>query len=104
MTITTPAPQEPVLHVPVRRSGGTYTLRLFRQRDGGRCAVAFTRPEGLTALLGPGQASARLSEPALRALAEPLGVTALVIDPQLIAAPVTAPAASPAPRALSTTP
>jgi hypothetical protein len=35
----------------------------------------------LTATLGPDQASIRLSEPALRALAAPLGVTALTVDP-----------------------
>lgn len=93
-TTATPAPQEPAppdapLHVPVRQVGGAFVLRLFRQRDGSRCAVAFTRAAGLTALLGPDQPAVRLAGPALRALAEPLGVTAVVTDPQLVAPPVT---------------
>ncbi|MFJ1708042.1 SAV_915 family protein [Kitasatospora sp. NPDC088346] len=83
----------PVLHVPVGNGGNggnARALRLFRQRDGGRCAVAFSSAAALTALLGPAQGAVRLSEPALRALAAPLGVTALVVDPQLVA-----PAAAP---------
>ncbi|WP_457033339.1 SAV_915 family protein [Kitasatospora sp. P5_F3] len=93
MTSTDPAPQEPaeprtLLHVPVRSTGTGYALRMFTQRDGSRCAVAFSCPARVTALLGAGQRSVPLAEPALRALAEPLGATVLVIDPQLVAPPV----------------
>ncbi|WP_405019879.1 SseB family protein [Kitasatospora sp. NBC_00070] len=93
MTSTTPAPQEPaerrtVLHVPVRSTGAGFALRLFRQRDGSRCAVAFSSPDRLAALLGADQRSVPLAEAALRALAEPLGATALVVDPRLVAGPV----------------
>ncbi|MFE3112093.1 SAV_915 family protein [Kitasatospora indigofera] len=95
MTTITPAPAEPeeprpVLHVPVRAVGTAFALRLFKQRDGSRCAVAFTSATALTMLLGPAQRSVRLAEPALRALAAPLGTTTLVIDPQLVAPPVAA--------------
>ncbi|WP_329493495.1 SAV_915 family protein [Kitasatospora herbaricolor] len=104
MTNTTPAPTEPeeprpVLHVPVRAVGTGYALRLFKQRDGSRCAVAFTSATALTMLLGPTQRSVRLAEPALRALATPLGTTTLVIDPQLVAPPVVPPAAARTSRA-----
>ncbi|OKI13241.1 SAV_915 family protein [Streptomyces sp. CB03911] len=93
MTSTAPAPTEPeeprpALHVPVRAVGAAYVLRLFKQRDGSRCAVAFTSATALATLLGPTQRSVRLAEPALRALAAPLGTTTLVIDPQLVAPPV----------------
>lgn len=96
MTRTDTAPKEPeeprpVLYVPVRSTGAAFALRLFKQRDGSRCAVAFTSAAALTALLGPAQRSIRLAEPALRALATPLGATALVVDPLLTAPPVTAP-------------
>ncbi|MFC8450093.1 SAV_915 family protein [Kitasatospora sp. NPDC057223] len=103
MTSTTPAPTEPeeprpVLHVPVRTVGAAYALRLFKQRDGSRCAVAFSSATALTALLGPAQLSVRLAEPALRALAAPLGATALVVDPQLVAPPVARATTAPAAR------
>ncbi|MEU9369994.1 SAV_915 family protein [Streptomyces avermitilis] len=55
---------------------------------GGRTAVGFTSAGKLTATLGTDQACIRLSEPALRALAAPLGVTVLTVDP-----PFSAPAA-----------
>ncbi|MEV7773901.1 SAV_915 family protein [Kitasatospora sp. NPDC086791] len=88
-----------VWHVPVTTSGtrGTTALRLFRLRDGRRCAVGFSSPEALAALLGPEQASAEIGEPALRDLTAPLGVDALVLDPRLVAPPVAGPAAPPAP-------
>ncbi|WP_051837762.1 SAV_915 family protein [Streptomyces sp. NRRL WC-3742] len=86
-----------VWHVPVTTSahGGATALRLFRLRDGRRCAVGFSSPEALAALLGPEQAHTELAEPALRALAMPLGVDTLVLDPRLVAAPVTAVAPAP---------
>ncbi|GJF33870.1 hypothetical protein KNE206_65700 [Kitasatospora sp. NE20-6] len=98
MTRTDPAPAAPEeprhhLHVPVRAVSGAYALRLFKQRDGIRCAVAFTSRAALTALLGPAQHSVELAEPALRALAAPLGAVALVVDPQMVAAPVVGPIA-----------
>jgi hypothetical protein len=61
------------------------TARFFRTPLGGRTAVAFTSGAKLTTTLGSDQASIKLSAPALRALAAPLGVTALTIDPSLSA-------------------
>ncbi|MFJ9607603.1 SAV_915 family protein [Kitasatospora sp. NPDC101176] len=88
-----------VWHVPVTVSGtgGTTALRLFRLRDGRRCAVGFSSPEALAALLGPAQPYTELAEPALRDLVAPLGVDTLVLDPRLVAPPVaTPPVAAPA--------
>ncbi|WP_051710602.1 SAV_915 family protein [Streptomyces sp. NRRL S-350] len=86
-----------VWHVPVTISGtgSTTALRLFRLRDGRRCAVGFSSPGALAALLGPDQASAEFGEPALRALVAPLGVDTLVLDPRLVAPPAAPPAAAP---------
>ncbi|MBO1413841.1 SAV_915 family protein [Streptomyces sp. FH025] len=92
-----------VWHVPVTTTstGSTTVLRLFRLRDGRRCAVGFSSPEALTALLGPDQAHTELGEPALRGLTAPLGVDTLVLDPRLVAPPVAAVSAplAPAPTA-----
>ncbi|BAC68625.1 hypothetical protein AQJ43_29290 [Streptomyces avermitilis] len=77
-----------LLHVPVRSGPAGCTARFFRTPLGGRTAVGFTSAAKLTATLGTDQACIRLSEPALRALAAPLGVTALTVDP-----PFSAPAA-----------
>lgn len=52
---------------------------------GGRTAVGFTSAAKLTATLGADHPHIKLSEPALRALAAPLGVTALVVDPSFSA-------------------
>lgn len=81
------------LLVPVRSGPLGHTVRLFRTPLGGRTAVAFTTEQRLTAALGPAQPWIALAEPALRALAEPLGVLALTVDPQFVA---------PAPRPLAT--
>ncbi|MDH6142617.1 MULTISPECIES: SAV_915 family protein [Kitasatospora] len=94
MTSADPGPREleeraAALYVPVRTGRVGCALRFFRQRDGRRCAVAFSSAERLTELLGPTQQFVRLSESALRALAEPLGA-ALVVDPRLISQPVAA--------------
>ncbi|WP_063795091.1 SAV_915 family protein [Kitasatospora sp. MBT66] len=86
-----------VWHVPVTVSGRTTSLRLFRLRDGRRCAVGFSSAGALAELLGPEQAAVELGEPALRALTAPLGVDELVLDPRLVAAPVVAPAVTAAP-------
>ncbi|MER7848743.1 SAV_915 family protein [Kitasatospora sp. NPDC096077] len=83
-------PTGPLL-VPVRSGPLGHTARVFRTALGDRTAVAFTSEERLTAVLGPDQPWITLAEPALRALTEPLGVTALTVDPQL---------AAPAPRPL----
>ncbi|MEU3403346.1 SAV_915 family protein [Streptomyces sp. NPDC006670] len=89
-----PEPEERVpagpLYVPVRPGTGEVAVRLFRTPLGARTAVGFTRAERLAAVLGAGHPWIRLSEPALRALAEPLGVASLTVDPSL-----TAPAAAP---------
>ncbi|MFB7307216.1 SAV_915 family protein [Streptomyces sp. NPDC056192] len=82
-----------LLYVPVRSGPSGCTTRFFRTPLGGRTAVGFTSAAKLTATLGTDQPSIRLSEPALRALAAPLGVTALTVDPQL-SAPATTPSVS----------
>ncbi|XUL92070.1 SAV_915 family protein [Streptomyces galilaeus] len=83
------SPAEPfpagLLYVPVRSGPAGCTARFFRTPLGGRTAVGFTSAARLAAALGPEQAAIRLSEPALRALAAPLGVTALTVDPSLSA-------------------
>ncbi|MGW7442145.1 SAV_915 family protein [Kitasatospora sp. NPDC054795] len=95
-----------VWHVPVTASGtgSTTALRLFRLRDGRRCAVGFSSPEALVALLGPDQAHAELGEPALRDLTAPLGIDTLVLDPRLVAPSVTAPPVTAPPAAPLTPP
>ncbi|MEV7547024.1 SAV_915 family protein [Streptomyces sp. NPDC089915] len=94
-----PEPEERVpagpLYVPVRPGAGEVVVRLFRTPLGARTAVGFTRAEGLAAVLGAGHPWIRLSEAALRALAEPLGATPLTVDPTLTApAPSGVPGAS----------
>ncbi|MGW2545767.1 SAV_915 family protein, partial [Kitasatospora sp. NPDC001574] len=54
-----------VWHVPVTVTGRTTALRLFRLRDGRRCAVGFSSAGALAGLLGAGQAAVELGEPAL---------------------------------------
>lgn len=86
-------PLEPVpagpLFVPVRpgspRCTSSVHARFFRTPLGARTAVAFTSEGRLVATLGAEQRWIRLSEPALRALAAPLGVRTLTVDPQLSA-------------------
>ncbi|WP_411143224.1 SAV_915 family protein [Streptomyces sp. x-80] len=82
-----PEPAERVpagpLFVPVRPGPAGCTARLFRTPFGGRTAVGFTSPQRLAAALGGGQPWIRLSEHALRALAEPVGATGLTVDPRL---------------------
>ncbi|MGW0557927.1 SAV_915 family protein [Streptomyces sp. NPDC002926] len=73
------------LYVPVRPGPAGCTARFFRTPLGGRTAVGFTSEEKLLATLGTEQACIRLSEPALRALAAPLGVVSLTVDPQFSA-------------------
>ncbi|MFD6422033.1 SAV_915 family protein [Streptomyces sp. NPDC060198] len=77
------------LFVPVRsgsaRCPSSVRALFFRTPLGARTAVAFTSQKRLVATLGAGQRWLRLSEPALRALAAPLGVRTLTVDPQLSA-------------------
>ncbi|MFF3688056.1 SAV_915 family protein [Streptomyces sp. NPDC002187] len=84
-----PEPEERVpagpLCVPVRPGPGGAALRLFRTPLGARTAVGFTSPSLLAATLGAGQPWTVLSEPALRAMAVPLGVARLTLDPTLTA-------------------
>ncbi|WP_405793394.1 SAV_915 family protein [Streptomyces sp. NBC_01506] len=77
------------LYVPVRLgSAGGRQLRFMRTRLGARTAVGFTSARRLAAALGARQPYIRLAEPCLRALAEPLGVVLVTLDPQLAAPPV----------------
>ncbi|KOU42735.1 SAV_915 family protein [Streptomyces sp. WM6378] len=73
------------LFVPVRPGPSGCSARFFRTPPGVRTAVGFTSEERLTAALGAGQRWIRLSEPALRALAAPLGISVLTIDPRFSA-------------------
>ncbi|WP_034091579.1 SAV_915 family protein [Streptacidiphilus albus] len=85
------------LFVPVRPRRGGRLLRLFQTPLGGRTVVGFTSQARLATALGEDQAWVELAEPALRALAEPLGVSCLIIDPHLVARPVAADTAPLAP-------
>ncbi|MEU1088881.1 SAV_915 family protein [Streptomyces sp. NPDC005892] len=86
-------PLEPVpagpLFVPVRpgsvRCPSSVRALFFRTPLGARTAVGFTSEQRLVATLGTGQQWVRLCETALRALAAPLGVPALTVDPPLSA-------------------
>lgn len=83
--------------MPVRHgSAGGCQLRFLRTPLGARTAVGFTSPQRLAAVLGERQAWIRLAEPALRVLAEPLGVVTVTVDPQLTA--FAAPAVKPWPE------
>ncbi|MCQ8775107.1 hypothetical protein NQU55_35935 [Streptomyces sp. AA8] len=73
------------MYVPVRHCACGFALRVFRSPLGTRTAVAFTTERRLSAVLGPDQPSVRLALPAVRALATPLGVATISIDPQLTA-------------------
>ncbi|MGV9313195.1 SAV_915 family protein [Streptomyces sp. NPDC003691] len=90
------------LYVPVRTgSAGGHQLRFLRTPAGVRTAVGFSSPLRLTAALGPDARWIRLAEPALRSLAEPLGVFLVTVDPRFTAPFPTAsrPAAEPGPAA-----
>ena len=85
------------LFVPVRSGPAGCTTRFFRSALGTRTAVAFTTRQRLHQTLGADHPFIRLAEPALRAMAAPLGVTTLRIDPRLSARPAApTPAATPA--------
>jgi hypothetical protein len=93
------------LFVPVRSGPAGCTTRFFRSALGTRTAVAFTTRQRLYQTLGADHPFIRLAEPALRAMAAPLGVTTLRIDPGLSARPVVptmARTAAPAPATTTT--
>ncbi|MGV9704708.1 SAV_915 family protein [Streptomyces sp. NPDC003483] len=92
------------LFVPVRPGSAGCTARLFRTPLGERTAVGFTSERRLTATLGPGHAWIRLAEPALRALAEPLGVTTVTVDPSFSAPAPASDRAVPTPNPTVPTP
>ncbi|MYW63396.1 hypothetical protein GTY65_04790 [Streptomyces sp. SID8379] len=71
------------LYVPVRPGPAGCAALLLRTPLGGRTAVGFTSAQRLTATLGREQGWIRLAEPALRSLTEPLGVTAVAVDPSI---------------------
>jgi hypothetical protein len=79
--------QEGPLFVPVRKGPAGFVVRLWRTPVGSRTAVAFTSDQRLRSVLGPTQPWIRLSESALRAMAEPLGARHLTVDPLLTARP-----------------
>ncbi|MFF4529738.1 SAV_915 family protein [Streptomyces sp. NPDC001407] len=83
-----PAARALPLYVPVRRCSSGFALRVFRSPLGDRTAVAFTTKRRLSDVLGTEQVSIRLALPAVRALAAPLGVDLVSVDPQLTAPPV----------------
>ncbi|WNI18548.1 SAV_915 family protein [Actinacidiphila sp. ITFR-21] len=82
-----PAPARRSLYVPVRRGPAGAVVRLWRTPFGSRTAVAFTSDQRLRSVLGPTQPWIRLSESALRRMAEPLGAVHLTVDPVLTARP-----------------
>lgn len=75
------------LYVPVRHGPAGLVVRLWRTPFGSRTAVAFTSDQRLRSVLGPTQPWIKLSETALRAMAEPLGARHLTVDPLLTARP-----------------
>ncbi|MEU4209363.1 SAV_915 family protein [Streptomyces sp. NPDC026206] len=85
-------PSHPVranlLYVPVRPCPAGFALRVYRSPLGTRAVVAFTTVRRLSDCLGPDVTSVRLALPAVRALAAPLGVALVSVDPQLTAPPV----------------
>ncbi|MEY9844795.1 SAV_915 family protein [Streptacidiphilus sp. MAP5-3] len=86
-----PEPSERVpaglLLIPVRSGPAGSVVRLFRTPLGERTAVAFTTRRQLAAVLGEAQQCVALAEDVVRAMTEPLGVTRLLVDPQLAALP-----------------
>jgi SseB protein N-terminal domain len=86
--VTQEPPDTQHLFVPLREAAHTVSLRLFRDRDGTRCAVAFTTHDQLTSVLGSEQRYYRLTGRAVRSLVAERGVDRLIVDPGLVAAPV----------------
>ena len=89
------------VYVPLTESACSVSLRLFRDRGGERCAVGFTDFDRLAELLGPDQPCYRLTVRSVRELAAQRGVTRLILDPALVAAPVRDPGTLPLPLPLA---
>ncbi len=98
-----PGPAQP-LFVPVRPCRAGFALRVFRTPLGTRTAVAFTTRRRLSDCLGQDVPAVRLALPAVRALAAPLGVGLIRVDPQLTAPPVRPSPEDAAPATLPTLP
>jgi hypothetical protein len=81
------APPTRSLFVPAKRGPAGAVVLLWRTPVGNRTAVAFTSEQRLRSVLGPTQPWIRLSEAALRRMAEPLGARQLTVDPVLTARP-----------------
>ncbi|MGZ0147265.1 SAV_915 family protein [Kribbella sp. WER1] len=73
--------------VPVRCADGVAVVQTGRSPDGRRVGIAFTTSADLRAACGAAEWM-RLSEPALRDLLEPLGITRIQLDPALVAVPL----------------
>lgn len=73
------------LFVPVLKGPAGWVARMFRTPLGSRTAVGFTSEQRLAATLGQAHAWIRLSPHALRALAQPLGIAHVAVDPRLAA-------------------
>lgn len=65
-------------------SGGGASFRLARRPDGVRVVVAFTTAERLGEVMGPRQGWTRCCAGAAHAMLEPLGVTQICVDPELV--------------------
>ena len=83
------------VYVPLTEGACSVSLRLFRDRGGERCAVGFTDFDRMAELLGPDQLCYRLTVRSVRELAAQRGVTRLILDPALVAAPVRDPGSLP---------
>ncbi|WP_152360777.1 SAV_915 family protein [Microlunatus speluncae] len=87
--LSDPDPRAARWCVPVRasadRSSCWTTLRFFRTPFGRRTAVAFSTAHRLRQVLGDDHLWQVLSEPVLRELIMPLGITMITFDPQLTA-------------------
>ena len=80
-----PSPER--VFVPVSRTRGATTLRMFVDPLGVRTGVAFSSPGLLRNVLGEDQAHVEMGVNALQALLHAAGTQALRIDPRLVAAP-----------------
>jgi hypothetical protein len=75
-----------LLVVPVRTRSGMAAIQCGRLPSGEPVGVAFTSEGRLASVMGAGQPWIRLSHVAMKGMLEPIGVTRIQIDPELIAA------------------
>ena len=75
-------------------SGGGASFRLARRPDGVQVVVAFTTVERLGEVMGPRQGWTRCCAGAAHAMLEPLGITQICVDPELVVVPLSAARAS----------